>query len=310
MNLNWYNSAATEPLVQVVFLAGTGVFCRLSGILGEESVRDLSKLVLQVTLPLLLFVTGVQSNLSRLFHQGLVVVTAGVFVPLLGYGVGALVSRILRLSDRHSSVVRVTASLSNTAFIGIPLCTAFWGAEGTLMAALFDFGLNVPLLTLPPLEYGRGATSMPWRILVFSPLVWGLILGLSCNWAGLAMPAWAATPLGVLGKVTLPLSLVLVGALVAPTKIGADLLKPLAALLVSRLVLAPLATWILIRALGLHGTGAAVIVLQTAMPASVAATVMAKEYGGEASLAAACALLSVGFALLTVPLIAAGIRLG
>jgi hypothetical protein len=90
----------------------------------------------------------------------------------------------------------------------------------------------------------------------------------------------------------------------APGKVQAGLARPLAALLTSRLVLAPLAAWALMLALGFRGVGVAVIVIQSAMPASVAATIMAKEYGGDADLAAAGALLSVILCLVTVPILA------
>jgi malate permease and related proteins len=303
--MNLFQAGAWQPLLQVVFLAGVGAACRLTGILKDSSISDLGKLVLMITFPVMLFVTGAQSDLVVLLRQGPVVLLAGIFVPLAGYAIGAAVSRGLRLPARQASVVRVTAACSNTAFVGIPLCTALWGLEGTLLAALFDLGLNAPLLTLPALDYGRSAKSVPWKQIVFSPMVWGLILGLLWNWLGPELPQWAATPLTALGSVTLPLSLVLVGAMAASSKVHVGQIRPLGALLASRLVLAPLAAWAITLIIGFHGTGAAVIVLQSAMPASVAATVMAKEYGGDADLASAGALLTVVLCLVTVPIMAA-----
>jgi predicted permease len=302
--MSFFHESIWQPLTQVTFLVAVGVFCRRVGILSDATVGGLSKLVLQVTLPILLFISGAHSDLQDLAFQGPVVFLAGILIPCLGYGVGAVIAYLFKLSVRQASVIRVGASLSNTAFVGIPICTALWGTQGALLAALFDQGINVPLLTLAPLEYGR-TSHLAWRPLLLSPMAWGLVAGILWNLSGWGIAPWADAPLSVLGNVTFPLSLILVGALTVPGGMQMSMLKPLAAFLSSRLVLVPMLVWGLTLLLGLHGTGAAVAVMQSAMPASVTATVMAGEYGADAHLAASAALLSVILSLVTIPIIAA-----
>ena len=293
-----------QPLIQIALLVGIGGLCRLTGILSDRGTSEIGNLVLRVTLPVLLFVAGTRSDLLTLARAGPLVVLAGVLVPLVGYGIGALTARLFKLPAGQASIVRVNASLSNTAFVGIPVCTALWGAQGALLAALFDQGLNLPLFTLAPLEYGRASQKATWRWLVMSPMIWGLVLGVLWNLSGLGFPPWIAAPLGAVGDITLPLSLILIGALAVPSGLKAGI-KPLAAFLLSRLVFVPLIVWILTLAIGFRGVAAWVTVIQSAMPASVTATVMAKEYGADSELAATGALYSVVLSLLTIPLIVA-----
>jgi malate permease and related proteins len=204
---------------------------------------------------------------------------------------------------RQAAVVRVGASLSNTAFVGIPVCAALWGPQGALLAAIYDQGINFPLLLLAPLAYGQSANKNLWKELLLAPMVWGLALGILWNILGIGLSPWFATPLGVIGNVTLPLSLVMIGALAVPDQFATDTLRPLTAFLLSRLIVVPIVVWGLALVLSLRGVGISVIVLQTAMPASVTATVMAQEYGAEANLAASGAMFSVLFSLATIPLI-------
>jgi malate permease and related proteins len=299
------------PLVQVAFLVGVGLLCRSLNVITEDGTRHLTALVLNVTLPVMLFLSGAQSDLGSLARQGPWVLLAGMLLPILGYGVGWVAARLLRLPSAQASVIRISASLCNTAFVGIPVCTALFGPTGGLLAAIYDQGLNLPLLTLPPMEYAKdhsGAANKRfrpnWRAIFLAPMVWGLVLGIAWRASGLGLPAWLVSPLSALGSATLPLSLVLVGSLAMPTTFRTALARPLLGFLGTRLILVPLAALAVIWLLGFRGVGAQVAVLQTAMPASVVATVMAREYESDAALAASGALLSVVGCLLTIPMIA------
>ncbi len=294
------------PLIQIALFVAIGAFARIKGILTSAGTQELCRLIMSVTLPIMLFVTGAQTDLADLARQGALVFLAGILCPFLGFGIGALIAWLFRLGPSQTSVVRVGASLSNTAFVGIPVCAALWGSQGALLAALYDQGINVPLLILAPLAYGRSSRSHAsvWRPLLLAPMIWGLALGILWNLSHLPLPSWAANPLTTIGGITLPLSLVVVGAMAIPDEVGTRIARPLLAFLSARLVFVPLAVWLLMLLIGWHETGASVIVLQTAMPASVMATVMAKEYGADATLAASGAMLSVLGALVTIPLIA------
>ncbi len=292
------------PLTQVAFLVAIGAACRAKGVFTHYGTSEISKFILNVTLPIMLFVSGAQSDVAELAYQGPIVFLAGVLCPLLGFGIGALVAWLFKLPPRQATVVRIGAALSNTAFVGIPVCAALWGAQGALLAAIYDQGINFPLLLLAPLAYRQSTSKNLWKELLLAPMVWGLALGIGWNLLGIGLPIWIETPLTVIGNVTLPLSLVMIGALAMPNTFAANFLRPLTAFLLSRLALVPIAVWALALVFGWHSTGVSVIILQTAMPASVTATVMAQEYGAEANLAASGAMFSVLLSLATLPLIA------
>jgi len=297
-----------QILIEIAFLVATGAVCRRLNILSETGTRQLSRLVLWITLPAALFVSAAQGDLADLATYGPVAFTAGALVPLFGYAIGALTARLLGLGSQQASVVRVNAGFSNTAFVGIPVCTALWGAKGALLAALFDQGLNLPLFTLAPWGYGQSSNGRAWRQILTAPMVWGMVLGIAWNLLGLELWAWLEKPLGALGSTTAPLSLMLVGAMAQRAQVGTRMARSLVAYLGTRLILVPASVLAVMLALGLGGLGAAVTVVMSAMPASVTATVMAEEYGADAALAGTGAFLSVLVSLLTIPLVAAAVN--
>lgn len=298
-------TSLVQPILTVLCLVGVGLLCRVLGVINDGGQRQLARLVMTVFVPAMLFMAGRESDPVALLREGPLVFLAGLVFPVLGYGVGMLAARVMRLPATQSSVVRVGAALCNTAFVGIPVCAALWGAPGAVLAAVYDQALTVPLLTLGPLGYGRGAGRPPWRTLLLSPLLWALVLGAASRAAGVSLAAWVTAPLELVSGAALPVALILVGSLALPDHISLSLVRPLAAFVGSRLILVPLVVLLVVWALGLRGVGSGVMVLQAAMPASVVATVMAKEYNADADLAAAGALFSVLFSALTLPLLVA-----
>ena len=121
---------------------------------------------------------------------------------------------------------------------------------------------------------------------------------------GLTLPPAVASALNLISVATLPLSLILVGSLALPRHMARGMARPLLGFVSSRLLLVPLATLFVVSLLGVSGVSSGVVVLQSAMPASVLATVMAREYGADADLAAAGALFTVLLSVVTVPLLA------
>jgi len=297
-----------QILIEIALLVATGAVCRRLNVLNKAGVRQLSRLVLWITLPATLFISAAQSDLADLVTYGPVAFAAGALIPLFGYAIGALTARLLGLGPPQASVVRVNAAFSNTAFVGIPVCTALWGPKGALLAALFDQGLNLPLFTLAPWGYGQSSNGQAWRQILAAPMVWGLVLGIAWNVLGLELWTWLEKPLGALGSTTAPLSLMLVGAMARPSHGETRMAPSLAAYLGTRLILVPAAVLVVMLALGFGGLGAAVTVVMSAMPASVIATVMAEEYGADAALAGTGAFLSVLGSLLTIPLVAAAVN--
>lgn len=293
-----------QPMAEITILVTLGMACRTLGILSESGTKQLAALVMRIVLPAMIFVSLARSDLASMVQQGPVAFLAGAVVPIVGYAIGVLVARLLRLEPQQASVVRVNASFSNTAFVGIPVCTALWGVQGTVLAVLYDQGLNLPLLTLASWGYGMSSRKATWRQVLLNPLLWSAALGLAWALVGLGLDGWLANVLTTLSNATIPLSLLVAGAMIQPGSIPGRMVLPLTGYVLARLVLVPLGAWLLALAVGLQGVVAGVIILQAAMPASVMATLMAEQYGADARLAATGAFLSVLLSFITLPLLA------
>ena len=112
--------------------------------------------------------------------------------------------------------------------------------------------------------------------------------------------------LAFVGDVTVPLSLLFVGSLLAGLPMGRMLLSPrLWMLTVIRLLVLPAALCWLLRALGFDPLVLGVTVVQMAMPTAVTGSLLSMEYGGDTECMAQATFLTTLASIVTIPLVAA-----
>jgi len=301
------------PFLTLLFLLLVGVALRRWRWVTYDAARQMTGLVLNVTLPPLIFSTLATELTPTELARAPLLVVMGVVGPLIGYGVAALMARLPLFDPKQRSTLLAAVGMLNTTFVGYPVCQGLLGDKGLLYAVLYDAGFSLLMSTfciwLMSWQTHRGRTS--WssslRDLARSPLMWAVVLGLIWGAAGWPLPAWVRQPLSTLGQATTPLALLTVGLLVRPAE--TDQGKPprrgraafrLALLVVARLAVTPLLVWVLVRLLRIETDAAAVMVLQTAMPTAVATTAMAEQYGGDSSFAAVAVVLTTFLSLLTL----------
>lgn len=230
-------------------------------------------------------------------------------LPWLLLGPGLLLAWLLgrwfKLPEDVRRLLLVLVPLGNTSFLGLPLLAAVRGPDSLHPALLYDqFGSFPQLLLLGTLvlERGRGQgwRRLLRRLLTFPPLP-ALILALS---------PWGPPLRDALDSVLSALSWTLVPAVMLA--LGARLrlrLDPgdgpaLAAGLLGKMVLLPLAGWLLLGLTGWRGPHAQVALLESAMPPMATAAAWAADRGLRPALAATLVSVGILVALAWIPLLA------
>ena len=310
-----FSTQIITPFLTLLFLLLVGVALRRWRWVTHDAARQMTGLVLNVTLPPLIFVTLATELTPAELARAPLLVVMGVVGPLIGYGVAALMARLSLFARKQRSTLLAAVGMLNTTFVGYPVCQGLLGDKGLLYAVLYDAGFSLLMSTFCiwlmswQTHRGRASWSASLRDLAQSPLMWAVVLGLIWGAAGWPMPVWVRQPLSTLGQATTPLALLTVGLLVRPAETDQGTFARrgraafrLALLAVARLAVTPLLVWVLVRLFRIEVDAAAVIVLQTAMPTAVATTAMAEQYGGDSSFAAAAVVLTTFLSLLTLPM--------
>ena len=149
-----------------------------------------------------------------------------------------------------------------------------------------------------------GAARFRWKQL-FTPCIVASVLGLVLALTRLRPPALVGEMLDFVGDITVPLSLLVVGSLLAGMSAGQVLRSPKLWLLTAiRLLLLPVALCLVLRALGIDSLVLGIAVTQMAMPVAVNGTLLSMEYGGDTECMAQITFLTTAASIVTIPIVA------
>ena len=293
----------SEMLV-LLFAIAAGFLANRMGILGGGTDKKISRLLLAITLPSMIL--GSVCTGEALPEAGVVLGTLGVAAVfyLLEFAFVLAAPPLLGGTPGQKGVWRYTLAFPNVAFIGYPVVSALFGAEALFYAVILVLPFNLMTFTLGPLML-TGAKRFSLRQM-FSPCVVSALLALILALGRLRPPAMIGEALEFVGGVTVPLSLLFVGSLLAGLPLGRMLASPRLWILTAvRLLALPSVLCFLLRWMGTDPLILGVAVTQMAMPAAVNGSLLCMEYGGDAECMAQITFVSTLASIVTIPILAA-----
>jgi predicted permease len=255
--------------------------------------KDVTELVGNVATPCLIVSTFQTSKLSFEALGAMAGATALCIVLFAAIGAGVLRAAGLSLRTFLPSI-----SFPNAGNLGLPLSLYAFGPEGLGYAIAYFSVSSVANFTLGQMI---AAGKANWAALVRQPILYAVLIGVALAYAQVQLPAWAATTILLIGSLTVPLMLLMLGAALSQLKITAFG----RALFVScvRLGMGAAVGIGIAAALGLTGNLRAVLILQAANPVAVYNYFFAQRWGNEPEAVAGVVVLSTLLAILTVPLL-------
>jgi malate permease and related proteins len=217
-------------------------------------------------------------------------------------------SKFLPWNRETTGALLLLVPLGNTAFLGIPMVTAFFGEEAVPYALLYDQLGSFPALVIygsvivaifGPAAQRPTPAGVLKRIITFPPL---LALLLAIGLRPLAYPEILALLLHNLAATLVPVVMIAVGFRLT-LQLSREVIAPLACGLAVKLVLAPAAALLLVSLLDLSGLPVRVSVFQAGMPPMVLAGVMAMAANLAPQLCAAMVGLGILVSFATLPVL-------
>jgi predicted permease len=302
-----------ELVLPVFALVGVGWFLRRVGILDAPTSYRMVDLIMYVTFPATLFLGLTQAPMPKgAWMLPLWAIAAMLVSGALTYSY----TRITRMSKPDAGALIVASAFGNSAFLGVPLCYMIYGATGRVSAVIYDMlGVSLPLygIGFAVLE-AYGGRKMEWRAVasfVKTPVFWTAVAGFSVRaltpwWNANIHASWAVghvfiQTLELLSPLTAPLAMLALGV---NFRLGAvrEYLPAVTVSCIAKVVLMPLAAWLLYRAFGPPGIAGKTAVLEAAMPGGIVAGALCGRYGCNPRLGAAITVGTTLAALVTLPL--------
>ncbi|MDP1779072.1 MAG: AEC family transporter, partial [Anaerolineales bacterium] len=300
MTLNELFTTFANNLLPILLIAATGYI--LGKTLTVDS-RTIGRIVFYIFSPLLVFNLMVTSQLN--FGQAITTVefTAAV-IAIMGV-LAFIFGKIFQLERPQLLAVILTVAFGNTGNYGLPLVKFAFGDEALAVASIFYVTTTILFNTVGVIIASLGNTDLKSAILgVFKlPIVYGVILALLVKATGFQIPVPLSRTIEIAASGAIPLMIVLLG--LELTKIQwSHSFRALGVGVLTKLILGPIVGLLLASMFGLQGHSHQGSVIEAAMPAAVANTVIATEYKLEPSLVTAIVFLGTILSPLTLtPLI-------
>ncbi|WP_414829745.1 AEC family transporter [Alteromonas sp. H39] len=283
----------------VLVLLATGYLLFRAGLLDDAFVASGSKLVFNVALPALLFLSISQADFSQTASPELLgatlIATLVFFIALT-----ILVHHTVQPKAARGVVIQ-GGFRANMGIIGLAYCDNLYGPEGLALAAvilgvvtlLFNvlsvFILNVYLPTKRSLMQHLAG-------IVTNPLIISILLALPLSYWQIPLPEFAVSTGNYFAQLTLPLALLCTGASLKFRSVGGDA-RNIVISTISKCLLYPLVITLSCYAFGVRGTSLGVVYLLCVSPTAAASYVMTKGVGGDARLAASIIVITTVFSL-------------
>lgn len=295
--------------ILVLFLTlVVGYLARRLRVFGEEMTKGLSSLLLKVALPALIIDSLQQSFTPELLKaSGQILVIA--FFVYLGSGVLAVgVGKLLKAPAKDIGVYRFALLFSNVGFMGYPVVNAIFGSEAVFYAAIYNLPFNLIVFTLGILIISLGGEKQTQKVtpaMFLNPATVSVAIGFLFFLFSIKLPGPIAETVGQLGSLTTPLSMILIGALLANTRLS-EMLGNWRIYVVSalRLLLIPLAIWVVLRSISTDPLLVGVPTIIAAMPVAANTAILAQEYKANSFLASQLVFVSTLLSVITIPLLA------
>ena len=295
--------ATFSKMLMILFAISMGYLANRLKILDDGSNRKLTKLVLNITIPGLILsavMTGeAQPEVGTVLS---VWKMAAVYyaVELLAV---LVVPALLGGTDRQKGVWRFSLLFTNAIFIGYSVLGALYGERAVFYAVLLTLPVNALSFSVGPLMLG-GSRRFSWKSLC-TPSFLSSVVSLVIVLAGIQVPAYAGEVLGFVGDMTAPLSLLVLGSVLAGMPLGTVFAMPrIWALSIVRLVAMPVLLLVCLRPLGLDPVVLSTGVIIMATPAAVNGFMLAIEHDGDSECMAQTIFLSTLCSIVTIPLVA------
>ena len=203
----------------------------------------------------------------------------------------------------EKSVLSYGMICSNSGFIGLPIARLMFGDLGVIYTSVFQIPLRFTMWTAGLSLFTSVSRKDAFRKLARHPCIIAVFVGLALMAAPIQLPGVLSDALESLSGCTVPLSMLVIGTILADAPIRSMFSRPVLWYSCLRLVLFPLLIWALLRPLGLDPTLVNVCVLMTGMPAGSTGSILADKYGGAALFASELAFASTLCSIVTIPLL-------
>lgn len=137
-----------QQMIIIFILIGTGIILYRRKMLSEESSKQISGLIINVTNPALLICSALEDGPKASLRELGTALAAYAAIFALLIAMGFLLPYVLRVPKNFHYAYQMLTVFGNVGFIGIPLASAVLGSASLIFVSIFNLLFNLLVYTL------------------------------------------------------------------------------------------------------------------------------------------------------------------
>ena len=296
------NNTLIQQVLVLFLIMLVGFIAKKKDIINSQVSKKLSELLLYITSPFLV-ITSFNFKFSiDMLTKAIIVFIFSMAIHIFSVILGKLA--FYRYPARVKSVLQFITVFPNCGFMGFPVLESIFGKIGIFYGSIYVMVFNLFLWTYGVMLFSKSGEKTSMKQVILNPGIISVFIGIIIFLFSIDIPKPIFNTLDMVGGMTAPLSMLIVGALLADIDFK-QLFSGFAVYYGSfiRLIFIPLFTLIVLKFTGMEQELMKICVLLVAMPAAANTAIFAEKYDADALLASRCVALSTIFSMITMPFI-------
>jgi hypothetical protein len=281
------------------------------GYMGGTFDKRLSKLVIDITCPALILSSSMTGDLP---DRGMILPL--LLVSVVTYAVLAVIAFLLPpyLTKKKEAwgTIGFAMMFGNVGFMGYPVVASIFGHEAIFYAAVLNVVNTFTVFTLGTMlimgndgfssqkERRKALRKVLYSTPMLSAYLTMLIVALEID----NIPAFISQPLTMIGNITVPAALLIIGSSMSNLSLRALLGSPIVyATTLLRLILLPLGIYYLCLALGFSKLVVNINTVVIAMPVATYGTILCLRHSKDTTLMTEVTFVTTLLSMITIPLL-------
>ena len=278
-----------------------GWYLKKKNLITEEGKKVLTDLVIDLILPCNIIQSFMIELNGEILMKGLQILIISILIQIFCTAVSATCYN--RVERRKRTVLQYGTVCSNAGFLGNPVAEGLFGPMGLLYASIYLIPQRIVMWSAGVSYF----TESPSRKEVVKkvlrhPCIIAVEIGLALMVIQFPLPDFLTRTLKSFSGSTTPVTMLLIGSIMAGADLRTMVTKATAAFSLIRLALIPLAVLAGCFAAGADSVVAGVSVILAAMPAGSTTAILAAKYHGDEEFASKCVVLTTVLSMAAIPL--------
>ena len=295
-------SVIVNGVISLFLIILVGVYAAKKRIITKEINKGLTNILLKITLPCLV-VSSFIFDLSDELKDN--IIRCFIYSPLVLI-ISIVISYILLIPIKGEKkiIIQFANVFSNCGFIGFPIVFSIYGNEGVIYASIFNLFFTAFLWTYGVILFNGKMKREDIKKVLLNPAIVAVFIGLIIMIFGFDIPSVLSSTLDLVGNMTSPLSMIIVGVILGNAKIISYLKdKTIYYSAFLKLIIMPCILILISKLLKDTSLVIKTLIIVTAMPAGAMTSILAESFDKESEYSAVIVFITTLFSVITFPIL-------